>query len=159
MGWDIPELLNQYEVANHVLFSYLCKQCGNVECSTFSGPQKCCSKCLSKSAAFPTVSQGVSEEQLSDIYNLFDLYVQYAICEGFGMPQIEAAACGIPIFSVNYSAMEDVVNKLEATPINVGSYFKELETEAIRVYPDENDFVSKMVDFINLPVGIRNVKD
>jgi glycosyltransferase involved in cell wall biosynthesis len=82
MGWDIPELLNQYKVANNVLFSYLCKQCGHVECSTFSGPQKICSKCLNKSSAFPSVSQGVSEEQLSDIYNLFDLYVQYAICLG-----------------------------------------------------------------------------
>jgi glycosyltransferase involved in cell wall biosynthesis len=86
MGWDIPELLSQYEVANHVLFSYLCKQCGHVECSTFCGTQKICSKCLNKSSAFPSVSQGVSEEQLSDIYNLFDLYVQYAICLGKDEP-------------------------------------------------------------------------
>jgi len=82
MGWDIPELLNQYEVANHVLFTYLCKQCGNIEGSTFCGTQKICSKCLNKSSSFPSVSQGVSEDQLSDIYNLFDLYVQYAICLG-----------------------------------------------------------------------------
>jgi len=82
MGWDIPELLNQYEVANHVLFTYLCKQCGNIESTTFCGPQKICSKCLNKSSSFPSVSQGVSEDQLSDIYNLFDLYVQYAICLG-----------------------------------------------------------------------------
>lgn len=86
MGWDIPELLSQYEVANHVLFSYLCKQCGHVECSTFCGTQKICSKCLNKSSAFPSVSQGVSEEQLSDIYNLFDLYVQYSICLGKDEP-------------------------------------------------------------------------
>lgn len=156
MGWDIPELLNQYEVANHVLFSYLCKQCGNVECSTFAGPQKICTKCLNKSSAFPSVSQGVSEEQLSDIYNLFDLYVQYAICEGLGIPQVEAGACGIPIATVNYSAMVDMINKLEAKPIKVKSHFKELETKAIRAYPDNDDLVRIILEQISKPISIRN---
>lgn len=156
MGWDIPELLSQYGVANHVLFSYLCKQCGHVECSTFCGSQKICSKCLNKSSAFPSVSQGVSEEQLSDIYNLFDLYVQYAIAEGLGIPQVEAGACGIPIATVNYSAMIDIINKLQAFPIKVQTYFKELETKAIRVYPDNNDLIRIILEQIHKPLSIRN---
>jgi glycosyltransferase involved in cell wall biosynthesis len=156
MGWDIPELLNQYEVANHVLFTYLCKQCGDIESSTFCGPQKICSKCLNKSSSFPSVSQGVSEYQLSDIYNLFDLYVQYAITEGLGIPQVEAGACGIPIATVNYSAMIDIINKLQAFPVRVQTYFKELETKAIRVYPDNNDLIRIILEQISKPLSIRN---
>ena len=41
--------------------------------------------------------------------NTFDLYVQYANSEGFGLPQVEAAGCGIPVASVDYSAMSSVV--------------------------------------------------
>jgi glycosyltransferase involved in cell wall biosynthesis len=156
MGWDIPELLSRSKASNRVLFSYLCKNCGNVECATFSGPQKICSSCLHKASAFPSVSQGVSEEQLSDIYNLFDIYVQYAICEGFGMPQVEAASCGIPIATVNYSAMVDIIEKLEAYPIQVKSYFKELETKAIRAYPDNDDLVRILLEEIQKPLPIRN---
>jgi hypothetical protein len=79
---------------------------------------------------------------------MFDIYVQYAICEGFGMPQVEAGACGVPIATVNYSAMEDVVHKLNAHPIKIKSYFKELETKAVRVYPDNNDLVKFILKFM-----------
>lgn len=156
MGWDIPELLNQYQVSNRVLFTYLCKQCSHIEASTFCGPQKICSKCLNKSSSFPSVSHGVSEEQLSEIYNLFDLYVQYSIAEGFGVPQVEAGACGIPIATVDYSAMIDIVNKLEAHPIKVQTYFKELETKAVRVYPDNSDLIRIILQQIHKPLPMRN---
>jgi len=156
MGWDIPELLSQYQVSNHVLFTYLCKHCQHMECSVFSGPQKICSRCLNKASQFPSVSNGVSDSQLSEIYNIFDLYVQYAICEGFGMPQVEAGACGIPIATVNYSAMVDIIEKLKAYSVDVQSYFKELETKAIRVYPNNNKLVSIIIDHMNKPLPIRN---
>jgi len=138
-GWDIPELIKENRLSNRTLFTYKCSKCNAVECGVFSHPLKVCRKCFTMSSKFSSVSNGVSNETLSEIYNLFDLYVQYSICEGFGLPQIEAGACGIPIATVNYSAMIDVVKKLEAYPIKIASYFKELETKAIRVYPDQKD--------------------
>jgi len=157
-GWDIPELLKDNRVSNKVLFTYVCKKCKNVTCEVFKGPQNICKKCLNKSAVFPTVADGVSPEDLAKIFNLFDAYVQYSICEGFGMPQVEAGACGIPIFSVDYSAMCDVIQKLNATPIKIQTTFKELETKALRVYPDNNDLIEKLLAFIKLPTSIRNQK-
>jgi len=75
------------------------------------------------------------------------------------MPQIEAAACGIPIATVNYSAMIDVINKLDAYPIRVGSFFKELETKAIRVYPDNSDLITIIKKLIRLrPNQIKEKK-
>jgi len=56
-----------------------------------------------------------------------DIYIQLSNSEGIGMPSIEAAACGVPIFVVNYSGMEDLVKKLKATPIKVQKLFTESE--------------------------------
>lgn len=156
MGWDIPELLKSSRLSNKVLFTYSCKNCNHVSCNKFVGPHKICQKCLNKSASFPSVTDGVSTNSLSDIYNLFDLYVQYSICEGFGMPQVEAGACGVPIATVNYSAMCDIINKLEAYPIKIQTRFKELETKAIRVYPDNADLSEFIVNFVVQPEPIRN---
>lgn len=155
MGWDLPELLRQSRVSNKVLFTYICKNCKSTECSVFTGPQKVCSKCMSKTMTFPSVTEGVASEVLSSIYNIFDLYVQYSICEGFGMPQVEAGACGVPIATVDYSAMCDIVKKLKAYPIKVRTMFKELETKALRAYPDNEDLSNYIIDFISKPAPTR----
>lgn len=158
MGWDIPDLLMDTKIANRVLFSYVCKNCGALSVNRFVGPQKICKNCLQNSCHFPSVTAGVTQEQLSEVYNLFDLYIQYAICEGFGMPQVEAGACGVPIATVDYSAMIDIVDKLNAFSIPVQTKFKELETQAYRVYPDNNTLIKYITDYINSPEPIRNKK-
>ena len=157
-GWDIPEILKDNRISNKVLFSYICKNCGNVHCDVFSGPVKTCPKCAEKLAVFPSVSHGVSSEKLSEIYNLFDMYVQYSICEGFGMPQVEAGACGVPVMTVEYSAMCDIIKKLNAYPIKIKARFKEMETKAIRVYPDNDSLIEHILSFINTPKKFQDKK-
>lgn len=158
-GWDIPELLRENRLLNRVFFTYQCIKCKHVSANVYSHSHKICPRCLESSSRFTSVTNGVDDNTLANIYNTFNLYVQYAICEGAGMPQIEAAACGIPIATVNYSAMVDVINKLDAYPIKVGSYFKELETKAIRVYPDNNDLVKIIKKHIRLrPNQIKEKK-
>ena len=73
MGWDIPELLRQSGLANKVLFTYLCRNCKDVTCSKFQGPNKICTKCHNKTCNLPSVTDGVTSESLSNIYNIFDL--------------------------------------------------------------------------------------
>ena len=157
-GWDIPEVLKENRLLNKVLFTYVCKSCNDVSAQVFSGPSIVCTKCLNKTKVFPSVSSGISTEQLSTIYNTFSLYIQYAICEGFGMPQVEAAACGVPVATVNYSAMCDIINKLKAYPIKVDTEFKELETRAIRVYPDNDDLIQTINKVLNLPQSMIDKK-
>jgi len=157
-GWDIPKLLKEYEVGNRVMFTYSCKNCGFFRPSLYQHPLSVCPKCGSKSFSMPNVSSGLSQEELNVIFNIFDFYVQYAICEGFGMPQVEAGAAGVPIASVDYSAMNDVVNKLNGYPIKVNQYFKELETQAIRVYPDNNDLVDIIKKYLDLPDMLKQQK-
>jgi glycosyltransferase involved in cell wall biosynthesis len=157
-GWDIPEVLKENRLLNKVLFTYVCKSCNDVSAQVFSGPSIVCTKCLNKTKVFPSVSSGISTEQLSTIYNTFSLYIQYAICEGFGMPQVEAAACGVPVATVNYSAMCDIINKIKAYPIKVDTEFKELETRAIRVYPDNDDLIQTINKVLNLPQSMIDKK-
>jgi hypothetical protein len=89
------------------------------------------------------VKNGAEYEDLASIMNLFDLYVQYANCEGFGLPQVEAAACAVPVMATDYSAMESVVRQLEGWPIKPKALYKELETGCMRAVPD-NDLAAKL---------------
>ena len=157
-GWDFPELLRDYRIGNKVFFSYQCKHCKHNFSSLFAGPVQYCGRCGNKSAVLPNVSSGLSSEELACVMNSFDIYVQYAICEGFGMPQVEAASCGVPIASTDYSAMSDVVRKLNGYPIKIRQFFKELETRAVRVYPDDNSLVQILLEFSSMPQIFREQK-
>jgi len=155
MCWEIPKLLKENRMLNRTLFTYHCKDCKKVFSDVYSGPARQCVNCNSANAVLPSASDGVSDEDLATVYNCFDMYVQYSICEGFGVPQIEAGACGVPVATVNYSAMEDLVNKIDAYPIKIGTRFKEMETQAIRVYPDNDDLINIIEKYLNLPDPIK----
>ena len=158
MGWDMSNLIKDSEFGNKIFFTYMCKNCSTVFASNLSGHSQICYKCQKKFAVIPNVSNSVDSSILAKIIGMFDVYVQYSICEGFGMPQIEASACGIPVVTVKYSAMEDIIDKIGAHPIEIGCYFKELETSAIRVYPSQNSLVETLLELVNQPEGIRRQK-
>ena len=50
----------------------------------------------------------VSQEELVDLYNLVDLFVFPSLYEGFGLPIIEALACGTNVVTSNTSSMPEV---------------------------------------------------
>lgn len=149
-GWNLPNILKEHSMGKRVLFTYYCKNCRKIHAHTFCHTIKTCPHCGQKAATFPSVSDGVSTEQLAKIYNTFDIYVQYAICEGFGMPQVEAAACGVPVASVNYSAMSDLIKLLDGYSIEPQRFFKEMETEAYRVFPNNEQLIFVLWTFFNI---------
>jgi glycosyltransferase involved in cell wall biosynthesis len=155
IGWDIPSLLNEHGISSKVIFTYCCSQCQNVYPAFFEGSMTICPRCSYLAAKPSSVHSTTTNEDLAKIYNLFDLYVQYANSEGFGIPQVEAAACGVPFMSVDYSAMESVVANLEGEPIKVKALYKELETGCMRAVPDNDDFVEKLIKFFSLPEAVR----
>lgn len=145
-GWNLAELMHENEISSKVLMTYVCENCKHIEPSFFRDAKKVCSSCRQYASTPASVGNGVPDEQLAKIYNIFDLYVQCANSEGFGLPQVEAAACGTPIACTNYSAMEDVVNKLGAYPIEY-SYYKELETGCNRAVPNLDSLVNIFTKF------------
>lgn len=146
-GWDIPALLLEHGIANKTYFTYQCRACGNFFPSKFQQSVTVCKHCGNRAAGLASPVNGISTSNLNQVYNLFDLFVQYAICEGFGMPQVEAAACGVPLASVDYSAMTEIIDTLGGYKIPVDRTFRELETNADRVYPDIDKTVDIFEDF------------
>ena len=146
-GWDIPALLLEYGIADRVLITYLCHHCNHCFPSVFRESTTPCLKCNQLSAHPTSPNKAISTTDLNNIYNLFDIYLQYSICEGFGMPQIEAAACGLQIASVDYSAMSEIVENLDGIKVPVKTMFRELESNANRALPDNQAAADILFNF------------
>lgn len=155
LGWDIPELLQQYQLSSKVYFTYICGQTGRPFASLFKGAIAQSPFTGQYGASLSNVKNGVEYEDLAKIINLFDLYVQYANCEGFGLPQVEAAACGVPVMATDYSAMESVVRNLGGIPLTPKALYKELETGCFRAVPDNILAAQKFKEFFEKPISIR----
>jgi glycosyltransferase involved in cell wall biosynthesis len=146
VGWHIPRFLKEEGLVNKTLFTYICQQCQATFPSFYQDARTHCRNCGSYSATLPGVQVGTSREALGKILNIFDVYVQYAVCEGFGMPLVEAAACGTPILAVDYSAMADIIKKLGGMPITVQRMFRDPKTHTKRALPDNQDLVNKLIE-------------
>jgi glycosyltransferase involved in cell wall biosynthesis len=53
----------------------------------------------------------VPDEDLVALYNAADLFVYPSIFEGFGLPPLEAMACGTPVVTSNTSSLPEVVGE------------------------------------------------
>jgi len=53
----------------------------------------------------------IPEEDLPLVYNAADLFVFPSLYEGFGLPPLEAMACGTPVIASNVSALSEVVGE------------------------------------------------
>lgn len=71
----------------------------------------------------------VSQEDLVNFYNLADLFVLPSLYEGFGLPIVEAFACGTPVACSNTSSMPEVGGDLATyfDPKNPESIARALE--------------------------------
>ena len=150
MGWNLGYHISEEEVGGKVLATYVCKTCKRWRIDFFRDSINYCPHCKTISSVMPSVGLGLEVPDLVKVYNAMDLYVQYAICEGFGMPQVEATACGVPIASSNYSAMEDVLEWTKGYPINIQKMYREVETNAERVFPDNDHLVEIMINHLML---------
>lgn len=158
-GWDLPGLLMEYNLGHKVLFTYICKATNKPFISFFQDAKTYSPYSNNASAIMPTVGDGLSSEALVDVINIFDLYIQYSICEGLGFGVIEAAACNVPSIAVDYSAMEDTVRLTKGYPVKLRKTFRELETNANRVYPDNDHCAQIMEDFFRLPPEEKEKKN
>jgi len=149
LGWDIPELLLQNNLGSHVLFTYICGQTKKPFPSLFKGAVAQSPYTGKWGATLSNVKNGASYEDLSSIINLFDLYTQYANCEGFGLPYVEAAACGVPVCGTDYSAMESEMRKLNGMMFTPAALYKELETGCLRAVPDNEYAAECFLHFFN----------
>jgi len=57
----------------------------------------------------------VSENTLAEYYNAVDLCVFPSTYEGFGLPVLEAMACGCPVLTTNHASISEITGKLPVT--------------------------------------------
>jgi glycosyltransferase involved in cell wall biosynthesis len=164
LGWDIPELLQDTGLASKVYFTYLCKDTGRIFSSLYSGPKAYSPFTGKYTSEMCNVRAGASTQQLAIINNCFDIYIQYANSEGFGIPLVEAAACAVPIAAVDYSAMSSIIKNLDGIALPCDSHYKELETGCLRAVPNNEATSEILLDFFGksdeerLDIGL-NTKD
>jgi glycosyltransferase involved in cell wall biosynthesis len=53
----------------------------------------------------------VADEDLPALYNAADLFVFPSLYEGFGLPPLEALACGTPVVAANNSSLPEVIGE------------------------------------------------
>lgn len=155
VGWDIPLLINESGIGSRVLLTYVCPRCHKIWCSVYSDSANTCGACGHFPCHMPNSQFGIPPEFLGSIINLFDVYIQWATCEGFGMPMVEAAACGVPVVAVDYSAMSDVVRKLEGFPVEPKAFVREASTLRLLAVPDNIALVNKLIELGSLTAAKR----
>jgi len=107
----------------------------------------------------PNTRKGLTREQLANVYQTWDLAVQYSNSEGLGITQIEEAACGIPVASVNYSGMADVIDRLEGYAIRLKTKTVDPNNgDSYRAIPDDEDFIRIITNVRNQPTDYYNKK-
>jgi glycosyltransferase involved in cell wall biosynthesis len=155
-GWSLPNLLIEQNLLDKTYFTGKCSACGDVSANKFHETTLVCKKCGANSVLMPGPNNPIQDVELAKIYQCFDFFMQVAICEGFGMPQVEAAACGVPIASVDYSAMTEIVRKLKGIPIKLSRLAREMETGADRALPDVGNMIDILYSYHNLSEEERN---
>jgi len=145
VGWDIPAIVVQYGLTEHVLYTYHCLRCGNLAISGFRGSPTSCPVCHSPDTFMtPNTKYGITPEHLNLVYNLMDVYIQGSIAEGEGMPLIEAKAAGLPCLTSDYSAMYEKARNGGALPIENETIFTEHETGQWRSLFSRKDLTKKL---------------
>ena len=145
IGWEIPKLLNEHGLSSRVLFTYKCKSCGRVSVNFFQDSVQHCRYCNKFTSQMVGINNSIDEHELAAVYNLFDVYVQYANSEGFGMPQLEAAQCGVPVVTVDYSAMQSIAENIGAITVKPLAYSVECETGCKRAIPDNHQLTQELI--------------
>ena len=77
----------------------------------------------------------VPQEVHPDFYRSASLFVYPSLYEGFGLPVVEAMACGVPVLASNTTSLPEVVGNAGSLvdPNNVN----ELREEMLRLLTDE----------------------
>jgi glycosyltransferase involved in cell wall biosynthesis len=81
----------------------------------------------------------ISDEEMADMYNAADCLLSVTMGEGFGVPIVEAQACGTPVIVGDWTAMSELcfagwkISREDSTPfwVPIGSYWRLPDPHAI----------------------------
>ncbi len=88
------------------------------------------------------IDKSLTEIEMGELYRSCDVYVSFSKAEAFGLPFLEAQACGKPCIALNYSGQKDFLNM-------ENSYFV---PHKIEISKNEEYEISKIKQFSALPL-------
>lgn len=93
----------------------------------------------------------VQEEDLPVFYNFADVFVYPSRYEGFGLPCLEAMACGCPVIASNVSSLSEIIGDagVLVNPLNI----KEIASSIYNVISDNKlrgEMITKGLKQVNL---------
>lgn len=157
VGWDLGEEIRKYHISHKVLFTYVDQQTNEAYLSFFKGEPAWSRFSNGKNAISSNTGKGITREQLAKIMQAADLYIQLSICEGFGIPLIDAKACGVPTMGLPYSATAELIVEPGGIPLKISGYRQEsvMETQQRRAEPDNEYTARKIHDFFTATPNYR----
>lgn len=153
MGFDIKSEIIKYNLSHKIILNYHCNSCKEVFPSFWRGETAHCVRCGQLACSLCNTSVGCTREQLCEIYNIADLYVQYSVAGALEMPIIEAKACGIPTIAIDYAAPYEL-NRLGGSfaEVDIATFRQEscLETSQLRAYPENEQLADHFMRYFKL---------
>ena len=103
---------------------------------------------------------GMVSDDLRKMYGAFDVLLNASQAEGFGIPIIEAAACGVPSIGTRFTSMTELIEGqgwLVNTLKNAGGFDSHKTTVLMSkwAYPDEYEIAQALEDAYNNPDKVR----
>lgn len=84
---------------------------------------------------------GLSTKEMCKVYNAFDVFCLPSMGEGFGIPIIEAQACGVPVIVTDWTACAELCGS--GWKIKVGKK-QPTALQSFQAYADVDDLVRRM---------------
>ena len=150
-GWDINRLLDEKKInRNDILTTYFCSSCNSYHVRTFNGENQVCRECGEQTLNTTNVSQGCSEEQLNDVYNLMDVYCHPFTSGGQEIPVQEAKLTELITLVTNYSCGEDSCSEESGgLPLDWSEY-REPGTQFIKASTDPKSIAENLQKVYNM---------
>ena len=95
-----------------------------------------------------TISKNLDIEQMNRIYNSSDAYISPYIAEGFNLPPLEAAACGVPIVVSSGGSTDDYFSNKLGLQIR-SKKVSSKDDDSIRIFPEFDSLVFCIETLIN----------
>jgi len=89
----------------------------------------------------------VSNSQLPYYYSSCDAYVTASHWELFGLPLIEAMACGKPFVASSIPAHLEILEKSSAGLIYQENDIKDLSNKLIKIYQEKNNYITNAINY------------